>query len=99
MFCFFICDINVGLFNALGKDGMTLIYSILHVKGIAVKSSKAGILTEVAIMIPFTIRSIIGILVWFFYLPAQFLLTLSGFRLEFIRSVYPVIPELNEPEQ
>ncbi|MBE7440313.1 MAG: hypothetical protein HS115_17815 [Spirochaetales bacterium] len=30
------------------------------------------------------------------YLPAQFLLALSGFRVAFLRSVYPLVPDLKE---
>jgi len=43
-------------------------------------------------------RSFAAQLVWFFYLPAQFLLALSGFRVGFLRSVYPLVPELKEPQ-
>lgn len=94
MLAFFLCDVNVGLFNAFKKDGMTLFYSLLAIRGEVVGTGSS----PVAVEIPYTLRSLIGILVWFFYLPAQFLLSLSGFRVSFLRSVYPLLPDLPEPE-
>jgi hypothetical protein len=94
MFLFFLCDLNVGLASSLQKDGMTLFYSIFEIQG----EITGPATNPVAIEIPYTLRSIVGILVWFFYLPAQFLLALSGYKVAFLRSVYPLVPELKEPE-
>jgi hypothetical protein len=94
MFLFFLCDANVGLASSLAKDGMTLFYSIFEIQG-----EVAGPATNpVAIEIPYSLRSIAGILVWLFYLPAQFLLALSGYTVAYLRSVYPLLPDLKEPE-
>lgn len=55
MFLFFMCDLNVGLFNIL-EDG--------------------------------NIKFYIRYLIWFFYVPSQLLLTLSGFKVEFLEKVF-----------
>lgn len=98
MVSFVLCDINVALFNALQKDGITLLHSIFEIKGSMLQESKPEGMRDVIIAIPYTLRSIVGILVWFFYLPAQFLLALSGFGVSFLRSIYPLIPRLSEPD-
>jgi hypothetical protein len=94
MSAFFLCDINAGLFNALKKDGMSLFYGLFALKGEVIGSGHS----PVDVAIPYSLRSILGMLVWFFYLPAQFLLSLSGYRVNFLRSVYPLIPDLPEPD-
>ncbi len=54
---FFMCDLNVGLFNIL-EDG--------------------------------NIKFYIGYLIWLFYGPSQLLLTLSGFKVEFLEEVFKI---------
>ncbi len=51
MTLFFLCDINVGLYN-------------------------------------FTNEFIFGFLIWLFYLPSQLLLTLSGYKIEYIKQIF-----------
>lgn len=41
--------------------------------------------------IPFTLKTICGVLVWFFYLPAQVLLMLSAFNLTYLSSIFGLI--------
>jgi len=94
MSAFFLCDINAGLFNSLKKDGMELFYGLFSIKGEVIGSGHS----PVDVVIPYSLRSILGMLVWFFYLPAQFLLSLSGFQVNFLRSVNPLIPDLAEPK-
>lgn len=55
MFLFFMCDLNVGLFNIIKKE---------------------------------SIKFFVGFLIWLFYLPSQLLLTLSGFRVEYLRKLF-----------
>lgn len=41
--------------------------------------------------VPFTLKVISGVLIWFFYLPSQILLMLSTFKLDFLHSVFGFI--------
>lgn len=54
MFLFFMCDLNVGLFNVI-EDG--------------------------------NIKFFIGFLMWLFYVPSQLLLSLSGFKLNYLQDI------------
>jgi len=104
MISFFFCDLNVGLYNSLGQSGHSL-----FVKSIGLSTDIAhgelltggGVATvrNITLMIPFTLRSIIGILVWIFYLPTVTLLAMSGYSISFIRSIFPVVPDLPEQGQ
>ncbi len=55
MFLFFMCDLNVGLYNIVGEGN---------------------------------IKFFLGFLIWIFYLPSQLLLTLSGFKMDYLRNVF-----------
>jgi len=101
MVSFFFCDLNVGLYNSLGREGHALFVNMLGlpaITGPAAAEQGSTAISQVTVMIPYTLRSIIGILVWIFYLPAVLLLSLSGYRLSFIRSIFPIIPVLPEPD-
>jgi hypothetical protein len=44
--------------------------------------------------IPYTYKSIAGLLVWFFYLPAQVLLMLSTYNPNYLNSVFGTYPKI-----
>ncbi|MBP7583349.1 MAG: hypothetical protein KBA61_04915 [Spirochaetes bacterium] len=100
MIAFFFCDLNVGLYNSLGKSGHALFVNMLGLPAVAAPGAAdaSSAIGQITVMIPYTLRSIIGILVWIFYLPAVALLAFSGYRLSFIRSIFPIIPVLPEPD-
>jgi len=83
MVLFFVCDVCVALFYALGDGGPVLFRGALP-------------FPAVNLTVHHTPRSIIGILVWYFYLPAQLLLALSAFRASFLREVFPLIVRVIE---
>ena len=103
MISFFFCDLNVGLYNSLGQGGHALFVNMIGLptdlaRGTVLDSQATAIINQVTLIIPYTLRSIIGILVWIFYLPAVLLLSFSGYSLTFIRSIFPLIPVINEPD-
>lgn len=98
MICFFLCDIDVGLFKTLPGDGLMRFYSLIPIEGVSLMEWDPLYLKPVTVAIPYTVRLIIGILVWIFYLPSQLLLVLSGYCLEFLRSLFPLIPVIPERE-
>lgn len=55
MFLFFMCDLNVGLYNIVARGN---------------------------------IKFFMGFLIWLFYLPSQLLLTLSGFKVQYLEKVF-----------
>ncbi|WP_346915971.1 hypothetical protein [Clostridium sp.] len=55
MVLFFMCDLNVGLYNILEEGN---------------------------------IRFFLGFLIWLFYLPSQLLLTLSGFKVQYLEEIF-----------
>ncbi len=55
MFLFFMCDLNVGLYNIVARGN---------------------------------IKFFLGFLIWLFYLPSQLLLTLSGFKVQYLEKVF-----------
>jgi hypothetical protein len=101
MISFFFCDLNVGLYNSLSREGQSVFTSLIGLHGsmaggsIATSPAMATV-SDITVAIPFTVRSIIGFFVWFFYLPAVVLLSLSGYRLGFIRSIFPLIPDMSD---
>jgi hypothetical protein len=103
MVSFFLCDLNVGLYNSLSNEGHQLFVHSLGLpsdsaRGVLPDSGSMAYVREITLLVPYTLRSIIGILVWFFYLPTVVLLALSGYRLSFLRSLFPLIPVLKEPD-
>jgi hypothetical protein len=112
MWCFFFCDVNVAFFNALG-EGKPLFHGAFPILGTPIGTptgTAPGLATTVAaptgagapsvgLLVPYTLRDIVGTLVWLFYLPAQLLLALSGYRVDFLRSLYPALPDLPEPDR
>lgn len=55
MFLFFMCDLNVGIYNIVAGGN---------------------------------IKFFLGFLIWLFYLPSQLLLTLSGFKVQYLEKVF-----------
>lgn len=47
---------------------------------------------EITKTVPHDVIVGFGVLIWFFYLPALTLLAMSGFKLEYLRSILPIIP-------
>jgi hypothetical protein len=104
MVSFFFCDLNVGLYNSLGQSGHSLFVKSIGLstdiaRGELVTGGGTATIRDITLMIPFTLRSVIGILVWIFYLPTVTLLAMSGYRVAFIRSILPLVPDLPEPGQ
>lgn len=103
MIFFFFCDLNVGLYHSLSRDGHALLVHAVGLpanmaRGMVPDAQTTALIEQVTLLVPYTVRSIIGVLVWIFYLPAVLLLSLSGFRLSFIRSIFPIVPKIEEPD-
>lgn len=96
MACFFICDINVGISQALPikanrseMENFVLFKSTVRMARSIIDEDTIEI-DKKSHSVPFTLKSVSRILVWFFYLPAQFLLVLSGYNHAFLRKVNPL---------
>lgn len=92
MFLFVLCDINVALFNALEENGRALLTGYVPMAAFPVAEVMELRSRSVSITaaVPFSLRQILGILVWFFYLPCLVLLAMSGYRGRFLVEVVPV---------
>ena len=80
---------SIAAFIALGVICffMTDLYVILNYK--------ASSSTQHSVPIEFR-GTFFGFLIWMFYIPTQVLLASSGYRLRFLRSVFPVIPRMQK---
>lgn len=101
MVSFFFCDLNVGLSSALQEQAQLNFVQYLDIArdGALTQSQLAmrhTLLQELKQVLPLWILNTVGILVWYFYLPAQALLVASGYRIDFLRSILPVLPDLRE---
>lgn len=93
---FFLCDLNVGLYQVLPPDGNELVLRFWHLPAETLRLMPELRDAPAALRVVANAREIVGILVWFFYLPAQLLLTLSAFRTGFLRGIFPLLPELSD---
>ncbi len=87
MALFLLCDLNVALWNALAEDGRALLVG--HVPAAGQGGDRAAGAASVVAAVPFSVRQVLGILVWAFYLPCLVLLVLSGFQPAFLRRLLP----------
>lgn len=93
----------MGLYHSLSRDGHALLVNAVGLPANLARKTVpdvqiTALIDQITLIVPYTLRSIIGILVWIFYLPAVLLLSLSGYKLSFIRSIFPVIPKIEEPD-
>jgi hypothetical protein len=91
MVFFFLCDLNVGLAACFKEPG-----AVAPSWARFLVQPDAG-LTRQTILDGSLLGRGFACLIWYFYLPALTLLCSSGYRLDFIRSIFPLIPNLPEP--
>lgn len=101
MVSFFFCDLNVGLSSALERQAQLNFVEYLEIAGDGALTQdqlamRHTLLQDLKQVVPLWVINAVGILVWYFYLPAQALLVASGYRIDFLRSILPVIPDLRE---
>ncbi len=90
---FFMCDVNVGL--AASLESMSAETAPAWTRYLMDFSTGR---TSMDISNPSLLGQLFAAFIWYFYLPAQTLLSLSGYQLPFLRSIFPLIPVLPEPE-
>lgn len=70
MFLFFMCDLNVALFNIVDDRAISFLNGV-------------------------SAQFLVGFLIWFFYVPSQVLLTLSGYNKRFLDSLCKIKRKAN----
>lgn len=98
MFLFFLCDNSLGRYIIFPetvpieeRSSFIITENRVHLAKVTKEGGKISVYTAKdktqQMIIPYTPKTIAGILVWLFYLPAQVLLMLSTFKPSFLRKV------------
>ena len=75
MVLFFLTDVCVGVYNAMGtSEGPVFFHYTMSLRELG----GDGLIRPRDVNVPFTLRGVVGILVWVFYLPGILALALSG---------------------
>lgn len=102
MVLFFLCDNSLGR-SEVFKDtvpvaeaeGFVVMSNVVKHAQVTEHDGKISVYTDAdkmaQVTVPYTLRSICGILIWFFYLPAQVLLMLSAYNLKFLSPIFGLI--------
>ncbi len=91
--CFFMCDLNVVLGEIFTPDAQQIIREKFGLDLVLPHTiPDVDIQVRKPLALPEGLVALFGIIMWVFYLPAQVLLSTSGYKLKFLRSIVPALP-------